>query len=1237
MQRIKFNKKKFSKLIYPLILITVWVFICISNFTPNTFLTGWDNLHPEFNYSINLDRIFNSSWASYQGLGAPSAHSHASELPRMLIVGVLNLILPTNLVRYVFVFLSIIIGALGMYYLIKNTFLKNKDESLKSFSAFVASLFYMLNVGTIQHFIVPFEMFNIQYALLPWLFLFLIKFLETKRYVYLFVFALITFFAAPMAYAAMLWYAYFGALVIYLIIYSVINRKNKPFFISFLIILITILVSLFWLVPNLYFVFNYSYLVPQAKTNIIFSEEAFLTNQKYGNIADVFLNKGFLFDWQIKNTNATFEPVLKNWSDHLNNPAIQIISILFLCLVIIGILYSITKKNKYLIPFIFVFFYCAIVLMGTNPPFGFIWNELFSKINVLQEAIRFPFTKFSIIFIFSQAIFLGIGVYVLAKLIVRYLKFKGGGFLLILLTLFLFFIYSMPTFGGEYINKNLRIDIPNDYFKVFDFFKNQNKSERIANFPVNSLFGWFYTDWGYQGSGFLWYGIDQPILDRDFDRWYTTLEDYYDSINNAIYTNNVTELKEVLKKYAVDWIIIDEHVTSADSESAINLNSNLASSQFAYKESKDLLNAISEITKVVEFGKISIYKVELNLDTNFVEIFEDSTSATPLEKYSIFNTDNYARKTSESYFKETDDYIQYSNTKYTLTNNGYSLNIPQVYSIEKSVPANVLAKKENGVVSVKFKYNLPLIYINQNPIFTEQKETNIQFVANDSSLIYYITFANQIFKLTELDSSFKEFGVAQIDISKDLLINFYSQMDLVDLSSSFNLNNLSISDCVSADNNLSANSKILNKEIELSSVGLNVCAGTNIFAGGNNNKLYVLDLEFNSTTSTIPDVCIRFNVDCVNSETTRNDFTNGLWYRYSTFAESNLARLYISLILNNSVQENFAKISYRNIFINQFNLKSNINISAEILKRDLRINNTTFSVTPINNQVVIDFKFPKTFKYNLNYKDLTQIVSVTPKNCKSYVDPISISREFVNSDSQILFKSIDGFNCENINFYNINLQNGFLINLSGSNIQGSNLVLNVSDFYYKKVYYTNRIFENNLDSHYLFIPKLNESSLNGINIFLNNQSVGSIETINALKEISVTPITHSWLNKINLESTNKFVNSNSIKSVNQINSSLYSVELNKVDNPALLVLNQSKEKNWIAYTQDGVELQRYGDLESSNYYNSIWNNVWIIPENAKTIFVEYRVLNFQYIGYISSLYSVAVVFVFSAVFYKKRT
>ncbi len=1233
------KKSPLFKLINPIwsrkfiiILFVLWILICIANFSPDTFLTGWDNLHPEFNYSMNLKRLLTSSWAEYQGLGAPGAHSHAAEIPRMFIVGILNLIFETNLVRYIFTFITLIIGVIGIYYLVNNIFLKRKEKKLREFSAFAAALFYMLNVGTVQHFQAPFEMFNVQYALLPWLIVLAIKFLETKKYKYLLYFSVVTFFAAPMAYAVMLWIAYFGGLTIFLLLNLVFQRKKDLIKPSIFLLSVTILVNLFWLVPNLYFVFNHSNYVPTAKTNLIFSEEAFLTNQKYGNLVDIFLNKGFLFDWQIRNPNYTFEPIMGKWDSHIDNPIVLSIALLSFALIVVGILYSIYRKQKYLIPLIGVLVFAVIVIMGTNPPLGGVWEVLVAKISVLQEAIRFPFTKFSILFIFTQTAFLGLGTYSAARLITKRIHFQYGSIFALLFLLLISVVYSLPTFQGNFINKSLRIDIPNDYFELFDYFKDQNKAERIANFPVNTLFGWFYTDWGYQGSGFLWYGIEQPILDRDFDRWYTTLEDYYDSVSQAVYTNDANSLKDVLKKYAIDWIIIDEHVVSSSEDNNYSLNPDLASSEMAYKETKALLEKIPGVEQKAVFGKIYVYKISgLDTDNSYVDVLNNDAEGQPIESKNAFIEDNFGRKSEETYFEKiSNDNVNYINNVYTLSNEPGNLHLPQIYDSEKSIPVRIAARKNSSSVNIRLTYQIPTIYVNDQSTVNVTKVRNLNFdIANQSSN-YYLDINNQQLLLEDIDNAWKIYGFMDVALDKDLVANLYNIDDGENITSRLDLEKAQINNCSGSAIAKSSSVSFVNDVLNFRSTGENICVEFKISTLNTVNSLYRLEMEYKSNQGVIGDACIKFDAGCVNTKEFRSDYLPTFWYKFNTFAKDEDSNNFsTALVFNNSSPENTASIGYRNVKLYRYELDDQVVIKLEDIKNDLRFANTDIPIKPINTKLTFKFILPTSKIYNFDYTALQQILSLTAKDCKPYVDSIELDRSLDSVNRQIDFKSIDGFNCDNLNLYNINLKNGFLINIEGENKSGPGLVLNVSDFYYKKVYYTNRLPQNSNFSEYLTIPNLIDSASNGLNIFINNQSVGNKETINSIKNITVSPIIYSWLSGIEYQSAPLFSSDNSVISVDKLTTTNYKIELNPSSSDRILKFNQSYEANWLAYDDKGNLLNRLGTV-NSNTEKAEWNNYWILPAGVSGVFIEYRTETYQYLAYVIVAFLFVVLTVASA-------
>ena len=82
---VSFWQKWRSDLPYLLILFGI-LFAIIGTNSPSSkeWLTGWDNLHPEFNFWLNTKRAFSAVWQEFQGLGLVGGHGYAATLPHTL-------------------------------------------------------------------------------------------------------------------------------------------------------------------------------------------------------------------------------------------------------------------------------------------------------------------------------------------------------------------------------------------------------------------------------------------------------------------------------------------------------------------------------------------------------------------------------------------------------------------------------------------------------------------------------------------------------------------------------------------------------------------------------------------------------------------------------------------------------------------------------------------------------------------------------------------------------------------------------------------------------------------------------------------------------------------------------------------------------------------------------------------------------------------------------------------------
>lgn len=626
-------KQKLNKLfqgnIFPVLLVILTIVLCILNFEPGTWLSGWDTLHPEFDIILNLKRAFFGVWQEHQGLGATASQAHPAEIPRIIILAFFSLIFPTSFLRYFYFFLCLIFGPLGVYFFLERIVLKNKSRLTKNSASFSGALFYLLNLGTLQHFYIPLEMFATQFASLGWLFLFATKFLETKNKKYFGLFSIATLLSTPMAHTATLFYAYALGFLIYILCFSFLySPKIKTIFLKrgVILILATIVINSFWLLPNFYFVLNHGQEVVNSKIHRLFSNEAILQSKEFANIKDASVLKSFLFNWGELVGENRFDDLLDEWKLHQENPLVFGIGYFSFILVVLGLIFSLIKKNKRGLVFLPLFALAFFFVVILNPSLEIVYHWLVTNIPLLQEALRFPFTKFSILLMFCYALYFSLATSYLLNLLKKVIREETivAGFFVILITAGLAF-YMFPAFQGNLISPSMKIKIPDEYFQMFDWF-NQQKQGRIAKLPIHTFWGWVYHDWGYQGAGFIWFGLKQPILDREFDRWSPYNEQYYQEMSYAIYSQNLPFLEHLLDKYQIRWLLLDESIIAPGNEKSV----------LFLKEIEEMFNSTEKVWLAKKFGDyLNVYQVNLETDfpkDQFVQLVETEAISPETEK-----------------------------------------------------------------------------------------------------------------------------------------------------------------------------------------------------------------------------------------------------------------------------------------------------------------------------------------------------------------------------------------------------------------------------------------------------------------------------------------------------------------------------------------------------------------------------------------------------------------------------
>lgn len=695
--------------LFPVILILLTGIICFLNYTPKTFLTGWDTLHPEFNFSLNFKRLL-SLWNSEQGLGAVPAHAQISDVPRVFILYLLHFILPLNFLRYSYVFLMFILGPLGIYFLI-NFLFKNYKSFFINLVSFLTALLYIFNLSTVQQFYVPFEMFPTQWAYLPFLIIFSLKYLELKKTRYLLIYSLLTILSSPQAYASQLWYAFFFIYSSFLVLYSLLQKES--FKRSFKLITFTLLLNAFWLIPNIFYILSSSSAPLENRDNRLYSQEYLLRNRQNGVLTDSSLIRGFYLNWSIFDfSKNSFKNLMPQWQLHLKNPLVLTIGYSIFILSVFGLIIALKKKDKLFISLSPFFIIPFVLLSNKTFPFSYLFDFLI-KNSTIRESFRFIFTKLSILQLFGLTIFFS---YFLNFFYQKVKTFKPKLFIAIIITWSLI-IYGFPIFRGNLISPAVKTNIPTSYFQFWQFM-NQQTDGRVLVVPLNQSSGWQYYDWNYQGSGFLWFNLSQNLLDRDSDRWSNQNEQSYKEFFYSLYNQNIDSFTKTLEKYQIKYLVWDQSLISSSDK-----NNDQITFKYEIDDMLKQLQTKQSIKLVNQFENLIIYQTNFPYSKIKTETINNFVS--PAYRWGFFD---YAT-TPYVTIDKTSDYFPFRNilTKYqqfdlskikldqrsdnqwyvTVNTHSLDIKIPSTYLSERVIPTAVYLKPINDKYQINFVYPLP--------------------------------------------------------------------------------------------------------------------------------------------------------------------------------------------------------------------------------------------------------------------------------------------------------------------------------------------------------------------------------------------------------------------------------------------------------------------------------------------------------------------------------------------------
>lgn len=1164
---------------FPAILFLIALILSIQNYTPGTFLSGWDTLHPEFDFKLNILRTFFGVFRPEQGLGAVAAHAHMVELPRIFILNILDFFFPIAQLRYIYIFICLIAGPLGMYFFLNRILIKRKLPS------FLGALFYLLNLGTYQTFLVPFEMFTTLYATLPFVFWLFAEYLATHKKRLLIFFSITVIMTAPAAYASTLWFIFFASLLLFFVPYILIQRKHSKGIVkrSFILIGILLALNLYWMLPNIYFALTQGSNIASANINKLFSEEAFAKNKEFGNIKDILLLKSFYFDWGIYNfKTGGFEQLTQAFQQFLAQPLISVIEYIFSATFIIGLFVSLKKAKSYAVSFILLTFFCLFFLINANPPFEGLFSFFQNHIPLFKEAFRFPDDKILNIFVFLVSIFFSYTMLFLTSLIKKFKLVLSS--LLTFAFCLLTFTYMLPFFSGNLIHPFMRVTIPIEYFDLFESIK--QSSGRIANFPVNSPWGWTYHNWygqnapSFQGAGFLYFGMSEPILERDFDRWNTLNEKYYREISHAVYAEDVDALKKVIKKYDISSLLVDTSVINPGSDGK----------SLYYSELEILLDELQKtgfITKKTTFGTfLTLYKVQT--DTPLLSTLTEQWQGQSLPFADIIDSES---KILPEKITTTDTNISLNLPKNTYTVKSFNFN-------QTTIPASVIA-------TLKKTDSLNILSVNlypTTPLFDDSSllapiQGNFEYPLKTDAIL---TVNRQVFDINTLVNE-NPTSLGSVFLNSSL--NQVALFDPLENEDSYPVSDIPFSfGYCSGGNNSDLNILAHPDSISLMRPHQNsVCITT---------PLYFIKIPEDTST-----VLININFYLKNFTHITACLTNpinGKCFEYLPIKNENGARSISFAINKNDLADTQLILNVDKGATDQTLSKLAITSSQSIAESLL---NSSFFKNTLP-QTFAKVSLPKVI--DTNYYAVAEPNTSFENDCKNSKN-IS-EKNFVAEEQMYRYSSKMGSFCDHISFPNLPHSLSYLVYVKSKNETGLPMNFCITNYTSRRCDIYSKLSRFKAPQEDVFMLPSSDLEGTGYDINLENVGVKGTSGVNNFYSVTFVPIDFALLSQIqtgNLEVTNY---QGKISSQTIYNPMLMTVKTEH--SPTLLTLSYAYNSGFTAYEvscSNGIfcplsYLFRplFGNELKHIEVNS-WKNGWIVPRDG-TILIIFIPQYLEYTG-----------------------
>lgn len=668
--------------IYILIFLGIITWIGITNFHSVQYLIGWDNFSAHLAPLTNIFRTIFATWRAYRGLGS-SSDSEVTDITRQIFYIIFSF-LPTKSLDQIYVFLTLLVGTIGVYHLIntisESTAINKPKDKLASL---VATIIYFFSSNTIGTYFFPMPMYTARFAFFPWAISTFIKYLQFPTFKGLLVFAIVAFLTSASYLTATV------SITLFIILAIIALTKLRQIKSSLLLFFVFFLVNSYWLYPFLNYTIHKSSHIPLSSVFTLVNENQLNESPSHFEWKYILtLFPSFLHIDSASNiedgTPTSLHPYnnLLNPNDTNNRP-LFILTVLG----ILGSLPAIISKSRAWARFVpILIIVCLFMLRKEYTPLGQFYDLLGDKIPYFKILFRFGDSKFNYLLALASSLGIGFGI--------SWLRSRSASKIYhnaILLPFLLIAAYSIlhffPTIKSSLVSDLVYTDIPQPYFEIASAINRDPDHSRVLHLPVDKLSYFKSHSWGYFGSTFMAFLLEHPLLDRAFApaspandavdlQIMKISQNFHNLKEESAIIERLNQLEKVLNITNTKYIIHDQTVSIDNIEDNLKLWGEFSPEDYAALISAAAKSGVIKVVNEYEVdvsslnSKITLYqKTTPNLTTqtlsniNPLSIFQDQALQVTLDSNEYY----YQQNTTDTYYPFLQTSRSFTNVDNTLT------------------------------------------------------------------------------------------------------------------------------------------------------------------------------------------------------------------------------------------------------------------------------------------------------------------------------------------------------------------------------------------------------------------------------------------------------------------------------------------------------------------------------------------------------------------------------------------